>query len=467
MARKRPRSFQSIVPRRSVWLSCCIFLLSCQVRLGTSSSGGGDDSRQLLGLRGVLSSTNQGVESLTNLNHNDDDLGSISTTSNFTVPLHAHSGTHHVHVYIGSPPQRQTLIVDTGSRVMAFPCKPCRSCGNHASPYFDPNQSTTQRVSKCGNCILEGISTCSLFGAQCEITQKYTEGSSWSANEVEDMVWLGTPNVVESIEDHIQLAIPYAFGCQTSIQGLFQKQYADGILGLARHDTSLVAAYYNARAISRNAFSLCLTLDAGYLSLGGSMPLNHHLEKMRMTPITREHGWYSVEIVKVLVGNIEVVSLEKHVTLLQTINAGKGCILDSGTTDTYLPAGLSKKFGKAAMLWTDGLTDFSHKARQKSYSFSEFAQLPDISFVMANNVTLTMQPRHYMEGITLDSSNQVQSWKGTKLLTNRVYLEESEGAVLGANAMFGYDILFDTQNHQVGIARADCAAAVPSNINIQ
>jgi hypothetical protein len=423
------------------------------------------DPRQLLGLRGVPVE-NSGLkdeESLSSRFEKTPEKNDV-LAGNLTVPLHAHSGTHHVHVYIGSPPQRQTLILDTGSRVMAFPCKPCRSCGNHASPYYDPAKSTTQRMSKCGNCLLEGISTCSLYGEQCIISQKYTEGSSWSANEVEDMVWLGTSDVVESIENHMQLAIPYAFGCQTSIKGLFQKQYADGILGLARHETSLVAAYHKADVIRQNAFSLCLTLDAGYLSLGGSMPTQHHHEAMRMTPITREHGWYSVEITRILVGAIEVTSSETHVSLLKTVNSGKGCILDSGTTDTYLPASLAKKFGKAAMLWTDGLTDFSERSQQKKYSFAEFERLPELSFIMANNVTLTMQPRNYMEGITLDFSGQVQGWNGTKSLTNRVYLEETEGAVLGANAMFGYDILFDAQNHKVGIAKADCAATVHSTV---
>jgi Xylanase inhibitor N-terminal len=374
--------------------------------------------------------------------------------------LHAHSGTHHVHIYVGSPPQRQTLIVDTGSRVMAFPCKPCKSCGKHASPYFDPLRSTTHRASNCGKCLLEGIATCSLYGEHCEISQKYTEGSSWLAAEVEDMVWLGTSNVLESIEEHMKLAIPYAFGCQTSSNGLFQKQYADGILGLARHESSLVAAYYNAAAIPQNAFSLCLTVDAGQLSLGGSMPTKHHREPMKMTPITRDHGWYSVEVVMLMVGGIEVTSVDNRPSLLDAINSGKGCILDSGTTDTYLPGKLAKAFGGAASAYTDGLTDFSAQFRINRYTFDDFQRLPEVTFVMTNNVTLTMEPRHYMEGVTFDPEGLVKRWKGSKKLTNRIYLEEPEGSVLGANAMFGYDILFDVQRHQIGIAKADCAAAV-------
>lgn len=461
MAIRRENNDKIAFACHSSWVILLMLLCTSPLELSVLADDR-DQGRQLSGLRGVSTAHHDSDLKKTSWKLRENTADSLGT--NYTIPLHAHSGTHHVHVYIGSPPQRQTLIVDTGSRIMAFPCKSCRYCGNHASPYFDPMRSTTQRLSKCGNCKLEGIATCSLFGDQCEISQKYTEGSSWTANEVEDMVWLGTGDVLESIEDHMQLAIPYAFGCQTTIKGLFQKQYADGILGLAHHDTSLVAAYYDARAIPRNAFSLCLNLDAGYLSLGGSMPSEYHLEPMRMTPMTREHGWYSVEVLQLVVGGIEVTSLERHVSLLKTINAGKGCILDSGTTDTYLPATLRKDFGKAAMLWTDGLTDFSDRSRQNSYTFDEFERLPHISFVMAYNVTLTMEPRHYMEGVTSDSDDQVISWKGTKILTNRVYLDESEGTVLGANSMFDYDILFDSQNHQVGIAKANCAATVPSSI---
>jgi hypothetical protein len=70
-----------------------------------------------------------------------------------TVPMHAVSGTHHIYVYVGSPPKRQTLIVDTGSRIMAFPCDPCKNCGHHTSPnYYSPLESTTDVQLPCDRC---------------------------------------------------------------------------------------------------------------------------------------------------------------------------------------------------------------------------------------------------------------------------------------------------------------------------
>ena len=44
--------------------------------------------------------------------------------------------THYAHVYVGTPAQRVSVIVDTGSHHTAFPCSGCKSCGKHTDPYF-------------------------------------------------------------------------------------------------------------------------------------------------------------------------------------------------------------------------------------------------------------------------------------------------------------------------------------------
>ena len=80
-----------------------------------------------------------------------------------------------------------------------------------------------------------------------------------------------------------------------------------------------------------------------------------------------------------------------------------------------------------------------------------------------------MLPIHYMEGLPTvegDKTASIKPWTGTKALTNRIYLDEDEGAVLGLNAMYGYDIFYDAQGHQVGIAKANCAKATSSSTSI-
>lgn len=34
-------------------------------------------------------------------------------------------GYDYVNIYVGNPPQKQSLIIDTGSSITAFPCDAC------------------------------------------------------------------------------------------------------------------------------------------------------------------------------------------------------------------------------------------------------------------------------------------------------------------------------------------------------
>jgi Xylanase inhibitor N-terminal len=366
--------------------------------------------------------------------------------ASLTVPLHASAGTHHVHVYVGSPPQRQTLIVDTGSRLMAFPCEPCHNCGRHVSPYFHPGLSTTDRSPSCGSCLLKGVSKCSDFLDRCIISQKYTEGSSWTAYETEDLVWLGSSDLEESLDSYMKLAVPYAFGCQTAERGLFQKQYADGILGLAIHETSIIRSLYDAKSTSREAFSLCLTRTGGSFSVGGIASPIRHLEEMKYSPLARDHGWFALQVWEVRLGGI-CVACDPKSDALSSFHGGKGTILDSGTTDTYLPKAILERFQE---VWME-LTGISFLKRKRRYTWLEYLKLPSIAIMFQGNVTMTIDPSSYMEGVpsTVD-------WSGSRELVNRVYVDEPEGAVLGANAMTGHEILFDIHGQQVGMARANC-----------
>jgi hypothetical protein len=36
---------------------------------------------------------------------------------------------YYVDIYVGTPPMRQTVIIDTGSLLTAFPCDGCDECG--------------------------------------------------------------------------------------------------------------------------------------------------------------------------------------------------------------------------------------------------------------------------------------------------------------------------------------------------
>lgn len=59
------------------------------------------------------------------------------------VPLKPGLGTHFAWVYAGTPPQRASVITDTGSSLMAFPCSGCDGCGHHTDEPFQTRNSST------------------------------------------------------------------------------------------------------------------------------------------------------------------------------------------------------------------------------------------------------------------------------------------------------------------------------------
>jgi hypothetical protein len=53
-------------------------------------------------------------------------------------------GYYYADLYLGTPPQKQSFIIDTGSTLFAVPCNMCTSCGlRHLNPQFDVTKSNT------------------------------------------------------------------------------------------------------------------------------------------------------------------------------------------------------------------------------------------------------------------------------------------------------------------------------------
>ncbi len=84
--------------------------------------------------------------SLRNLDHLIDLKGDSS-------PIFGNSTTinyYYVNLYIGEPPQKQSLIVDTGSHLTAVPCLPhCQKCGTHLNKYYDMRLSNKSKTVSC------------------------------------------------------------------------------------------------------------------------------------------------------------------------------------------------------------------------------------------------------------------------------------------------------------------------------
>lgn len=70
-----------------------------------------------------------------------------------STPIFGNSSSlnyYFVNVYLGNPPQKQSVIIDTGSHLTAVPCLPyCISCGKHMNPYYNSKLSSNSDVINC------------------------------------------------------------------------------------------------------------------------------------------------------------------------------------------------------------------------------------------------------------------------------------------------------------------------------
>jgi len=156
---------------------------------------------------------------------------------------------------VGTPSQRKSVIVDTGSHFTAFPCKGCEGCGeeHHTDKYFDPEASTTFRALGCDEC---RDSVCE--EGRCVFSQTYTEGSSWHAYESVDKVFVGARQLSSALNPiNNAFKTDFLFGCQVEETGLFVTQLADGIMGMSAHPSTLPRATYEQGRIEHDMFSVC------------------------------------------------------------------------------------------------------------------------------------------------------------------------------------------------------------------
>jgi len=354
------------------------------------------------------------------------------------VSLFQGYGTHFVDLWVGSPvPQRQTLIVDTGSATTAFACSGCtpRRCGPqqlHTDPPFQEHLSNTFQAALCDDCVL---GECRRDGnteyyyennegrqqPKCTFGVSYQEGSNWTAFEAIDQVYVGGMHtqalgkkLLDDDGEHYhrhdgldplaapEYAFPLRFGCQTQMSGHFRTQLEDGIMGMDIGRPAIWNQMYLQGKIAARAFALCFQRQpsrkaAGALTLGGTDARLHTAHPMvyaaRSTSQDDRDGvFFSVHLRNVYlreggggdsvfaVGSKSSQPPDRDWKIVPVgvadvlVNEGQ-VIIDSGTTDTYLVHYLNEPFQRAWRELTGGAT---YSNNPVAYTEEEVDQLPTI-----------------------------------------------------------------------------------------
>ena len=218
-------------------------------------------------------------------------------------------GYYFVDVRIGSPPQRLSAILDTGSEGLSLTCTTCRSCGDHhMDPFFNPAISSSfSRLSQCP--------AANLRNPDCIFEKRYLEGSVLKGKMYAEHI---------SFANHNK---NMTFGCIDSETRLFLDQKADGIMGLA----PLPKTHWLYSAPNPvMGFSICLNSSGGDLQFHGpdiGGPDNTSIG------LAYKEGHYVIEPMEVRVGANWTSAGQQ--SAIDTY-LGNQVLIDSGSTITYL-----------------------------------------------------------------------------------------------------------------------------------
>ena len=322
-----------------------------------------------------------------------------------------------VDMLVGTPPQRASVIVDTGSTVCGFSCNICKSCGEHIDSAFDISASTTANWATCS----ERCPTGSCTNGHCSYSLSYTEGSSVHGYWFSDFVQLG--DLAER-----NLPVLSSLGCHVSETKLFFSQSVNGILGMAPRSAgtfpTILGSLFSDSRINKYIFSLCLAHDGGELVVGG-FNSTFNQEPVKWVPMWSQ-GFYTLELTRVSIGTHSIGS-----------QFGR-TIVDSGTTLVYF----SPVVFKALSLQIDTLVSLP-KHNSRCWKTLDPSRFPIITFEFGS-ILADWDPSAYLHV----SSGNVLCY---------AFDAGSPGeTILGASWMIGRNVVFDQSTAKFGMAKANC-----------
>lgn len=373
-----------------------------------------------------------------------------SVTSNFVhTNIFGNSfqlGYYYVDLWVGTPPVKQTVIIDTGSRLTAFPCMDCPECGIHMDNYFNYKNSSTSHVLTCEE--NSDCERCVSVDDLCRYSVSYVEGSSISGYLIRDSVVFGD-------ELNVTHSVTLTFGCHKRETNLFKTQLVDGIMGLGikGQAKNIVEVLYGSKETGKNLFTICFANENGYMTIGGYNESRYN-EEIKWTDMLTS-PFYAITATGLKVNGVNTGLMKSDFGNAYTT----GTIVDSGTTFAYLCYSVYKMVYKSFEEYCKldgrclgekvkviGEPHICYKLNIDSYTPEEFfASFPEFTLIIGD-IEVAWKPERYL----------FAWWDTPYTFCVGIYNNGGSGNVLGGIFMRGNDVIFDLSSKKMGFVSSEC-----------
>ncbi|TVY87479.1 putative aspartic-type endopeptidase, partial [Lachnellula willkommii] len=374
-------------------------------------------------------------------------------------------GSYYVDVNVGSPGQKQTVALDTGSSDVWLLSSTADLCtdpdlqetlGDGCTTTFDHSSSSTYKLVKQGG-----------FDIQ------YVDQSGASGDYISDVVQIGGATIKT-----LEMGLGYKATIGTGLIGI---GYSLNEASDSRHNAapftypSIIDTMFSQGLIDRKAYSLYLNdLDAstGSIIFGGLDADKYHGDLLQMPVVpTRLRNGSSVYLdLGVALTSFGITGQQGNTVNLTSTGFKEVAILDSGTTITYLPTSLiAETYQKI------GAVDDSNGTGIVYIDCDIMKQSPDLTFnygfggpsglsiaIPINEVVFNLQD------ILSDPDTQLPTLPFSNPCAFGIYDGGSTGPyILGDTFLRSAYVVYDLENNVIAIAQTNFNSSSSSVVDFQ
>ena len=399
--------------------------------------------------------------------------------------MHGGGGGHYVNILVGSQKHRQPVNIGVNTATTNFPCTGHNSkgFGKTTDPEFNPTLSTTHYALTCaadcpttkklkweaGTYSWRKREKCetllpevrddppfyrkenhTIYGDRCVFGDEMSPVHGWDAYAMRDQIW-------SSAESKKAKSAEVKMGCWYQNQGAYNET-GMGNLGLSRGNSDLLNNLHDNGMIKTKAFTTCFSEKGGYMSLGTDTSKAAQPDINWVPAMYSSSHWWKVEVTGVRVGETKVAGK------MSAWQEGKGTLVDTSNTDTFIPAKLAPQF-KEAFEKATGVEYIEHFGLGQGYAMTEaqVAAMPSLYFDLNGGDERTGGATIEVKASAYLAKNEYKDGKYTWRLL--LHAEDPAGGVIGANSLRNHRVIFDDENSRIGFEGKDCDAEAKKQRN--